>query len=215
MGTVCAETMDAILAYRSHCEGATPEAIPPHQLPDCHAAKPLAMTPMPIPFEDAFVQVFDSQYARLFRYLDRISGDPDLAADLAQDAFIRLYRRGAMPDRPGVWLITVAMNLFRNVRTTSARRVRLLTAARLQGTFADPPASPVRQEAGESSEQVRHALSALPLREQQILLLRADGYSYRDIAAALSLNESSVGTLLARAKRAFRAAYKEKTGAPG
>jgi RNA polymerase sigma factor (sigma-70 family) len=73
----------------------------------------------------------------------------------------------------------------------------------------------VQQEASESSEQVWHALSALPLREQQILLLRADGYSYRDIATALSLNESSVGTLLARAKRAFRASYKEKTGAPG
>jgi DNA-directed RNA polymerase specialized sigma24 family protein len=39
------------------------------------------------------------------------------------------------------------------------------------------------------------------------LLLRAEGYSYRDIATALDLNEASVGTLLARAVRAFRESY--------
>lgn len=198
MGTVCAETMDAILAK------------PPAR----SAAKPLAMTPTPVQFDDAFVRLFDEEYPRLFRYLDRISADPDLAADLAQEAFIRLYRRGAMPDRPGVWLITVAMNLFRNVRSTSARRRRLLTAGRAEDTPADTQVLPAQQE-GDLSARVRQALSVLPFREQQMLVLRADGYSYRDIAAALSLNESSVGTLLARAKRAFRAAYKEKTGAPG
>lgn len=42
-----------------------------------------------------------------------------------------------------------------------------------------------------------------------MLLLRAEGYSYRDIASALELNEASVGTLLARAVRAFRAAWEE------
>ena len=40
-----------------------------------------------------------------------------------------------------------------------------------------------------------------------MLLLRAEGYGYRDIAAALGLHEASVGTLLARAKGAFREAY--------
>jgi DNA-directed RNA polymerase specialized sigma24 family protein len=39
------------------------------------------------------------------------------------------------------------------------------------------------------------------------LLLRAEGYSYRDIAAALELNEASVGTLLARAKQSFLQYY--------
>lgn len=170
---------------------------------------------VPAAFDAAFGELFDLEYPRVFRYLNRISGDPDLAADLAQDAFIRLYRRGSMPDRPGVWLITVAMNLFRNVRSTSARRQRLLTAAGTEETLADATLSSAQQEAPDSSEQVRHALSVLPAREQQMLLLRAEGYSYRDIATALSMNESSVGTLLARAKRAFQAAYKENAGAPG
>jgi DNA-directed RNA polymerase specialized sigma24 family protein len=40
-----------------------------------------------------------------------------------------------------------------------------------------------------------------------MLLLRAEGFSYRDIATALRINEGSVGTLLARAKRAFLDRY--------
>jgi RNA polymerase sigma factor (sigma-70 family) len=54
---------------------------------------------------------------------------------------------------------------------------------------------------------VRAAIDRLPERERRMLLLRAEGYSYRDIAAALDLNEASVGVLLARARRAFREAY--------
>jgi DNA-directed RNA polymerase specialized sigma24 family protein len=47
-----------------------------------------------------------------------------------------------------------------------------------------------------------------------MLLLQAEGYSYADIAAALRLNEASVGVFLARARRAFRSAYEEDSGAP-
>ena len=46
-------------------------------------------------------------------------------------------------------------------------------------------------------------------RERSLLLLRAEGFSYREIARALELNEGSVGTLLARAQRSFRVKYGE------
>jgi RNA polymerase sigma factor (sigma-70 family) len=167
---------------------------------------------MPAGFDHAFEQLFDNEFARVFRYLDRLSGEPDLAADLAQEAFIRLYRRGSMPERPVPWLVTVAMNLFRNVRTSQVRRARLLAGARVEMTVADPPGLPDRDE--NDSVRVRNALSALSEREQELLLLRAEGYSYRDLAAALQLHEASIGTLLARAKRAFREAYGESLHAP-
>jgi RNA polymerase sigma factor (sigma-70 family) len=113
-----------------------------------------------------------------------------------------------MPDRPGIWLITVALNLFRNVRSTDARRKRLLTIARAESVLADPPPTAAQgDDAAEGYGRVRAAMNRLPEREQRMLLLRAEGYSYRDIAATLDLNETSVGTLLARAKRAFRVAY--------
>jgi RNA polymerase sigma factor (sigma-70 family) len=159
-------------------------------------------------FDTRFRELFQTEYPRLFRYLDRLSGEPDVAADLAQEAFIRLNRRGTMPDRPPSWLVSVAMNLFRNLRSTDARRRRLLTVARAESVLADAAPTPYQASAAaESYERVRVALDSLPEREQRLLLLRAEGYSYRDMATALELNEASIGTLLARAKRSFRRVY--------
>ena len=49
-------------------------------------------------FHDRFVGLFQAHFHRLYRYLDRLSGEPELAADLAQEAFVRLYRRGSLPE---------------------------------------------------------------------------------------------------------------------
>lgn len=167
-----------------------------------------ARTETKTPFHDRFVELFDAHFERLYRYLDRLSGERELAADLAQEAFVKLYRRGSLPERPEAWLITVATNLFRNIKSTRIRRRRLLTDARGEGVHSDPPPSPAdAASAEESRRRVRSAIDRLPERERRILLLRAEGYRYRDIAAALDLNEASIGTLLARAKRAFREAY--------
>lgn len=154
------------------------------------------------------VELFHANFHRLVRYLDRLSGDPELAADLAQEAFVKLHRRGSMPDHPEAWLITVTLNLFRNARTTSARRRRLLTPARMEAALADPPPTPGQcTESADDRDRVRAAIERLSERDRRILLLRAEGYGYRDLAVALELNETSIGTFLARAKRAFREAY--------
>lgn len=159
-------------------------------------------------FHRQFVHLFEAHFHKLYRYLDRLSGEPELASDVAQEAFIRLYRRGALPDAPEAWLISVAMNLFRNVKSSRSRHRRLLTQARSEGVLSDP--SPLPDQAAvaeESRHRVRAALDRLPERERRLLLLRAEGYSYRDMAAALELNEASIGTLLARARAAFRQRY--------
>lgn len=159
-------------------------------------------------FETEFASLFDANYERLYRYLDRLSGEPELAADLAQEAFVRLYRRAALPERPDAWLVTVALNLFRNARANQKRRSRLLSETRGRALAADEPASDEsRLESQDVRSLVRRALNRIPQRERELLLLRAQGYSYRDIAAVLDLNEVSVGTLLARAKTAFREEY--------
>jgi RNA polymerase sigma factor (sigma-70 family) len=171
--------------------------------------------PMDESFSDRFVELFHAHFSHLFRYLDRLSGDPDLAADLTQDAFARLYARGSPPDFPEAWLIAVGMNLLRNARAKAARQARLLTVARGAELVADPDPSPVRAlESREVQYRVRAVLDAMPERDRRMLLLRAEGYGYRAIAAALELNESSVGTLLARAKQAFRTLYEESLDAP-
>ncbi len=164
--------------------------------------------------DDVFETLFDEHHPRLCRYLGRLSRDPDLAADLAQETFVRLYRRGSLPDRPEAWLITVATNLFRNARTKDSRRLRLLTESRAERSLADPPPGPGEAIDGdEDRRRVGAVLARMTERERGMLLLRAEGYAYRDIAAALGLHEASIGTLLARAKRSFRDLYQERADA--
>ena len=161
-------------------------------------------------FDDAFRRLFEEQFSSLFRYMDRLTGDPALAADLAQEAFTRLYRRGSFPDDARAWLVSVAGNLLCDERRGAARRRRLLGARfPAPGFETTQPAPDEDVLAAERRNMVRMALSARPQRDRQVLLLRHEGYSYREIAKALALPESSIGTLLARAKRAFQVAFQE------
>ncbi|TPW15418.1 MAG: ECF subfamily RNA polymerase sigma-24 subunit [bacterium] len=161
-------------------------------------------------FREEFVVLFNEHAPRLRRYLGRLSGDPEMAADIVQELFIRLYRRGSLPDSPAPWMISVAMNLFRNAVTKRSRRQRLLTPERAGEAHAGEGRSPDHALlAEESRRRVRGALKSLSEREQRLLLLREEGYSYRDLAEALGLNESSVGTLLARARGALKTRYEE------
>ena len=167
-------------------------------------------------FHAQFTELFEAHFKRLHRYLNRLSGDSELAADVAQEAFVKLYQRGSLPDAPAAWLITVAMNLFRNAATSRRRRLELLTPARAEGVLADPPASQAQEmEAKESRRRVRSALDRMSERDRAMLLLHAEGYGSREIAAALKLNEASVGVFLARARRAFREIYEESSDASG
>ncbi len=166
---------------------------------------PHAMMPSSTDFDENFAALFDAHFPRLFRYLDRLGGDPDLATDLAQEAFVRLYRRGAFPESPEAWLFTVATNLFRNTRITARRRRRLLTPFRGRAAHADPTADTAAPlEAEEARRAVRAALDRLPERDRRLLLLSAEGFSYKELAGMLEIAEGSVGTLLARAREALK-----------
>src|SRR5215210_9547398 len=94
------------------------------------------------PFEEVFREDFARLFASLFRYLDRLSGDPTLAADIAQETLLRLYQRGSMPDDVRAWLATVAHNLLRNERRQRKRRQWLLAARPAALVLADPAPSP-------------------------------------------------------------------------
>jgi len=166
-------------------------------------------------FRGEVTALFNVHFRRLHRFLNRLSADSELAADLAQEAFVKLYRRGSLPDAPEAWLISVAMNLLRNMQSGRVRRRRLLTITRGERAHSDGP--PLPDDALESADvrrRVRAVLDSLPERDRHLLLLRAEGYSYRDLARSLQLNEGSVGVLLARAKRAFREAYEDAFDAP-
>jgi RNA polymerase sigma factor (sigma-70 family) len=165
-------------------------------------------------FDAEFRATFTARFPEIFRVVDRYLGDASLAADIAQETFVRLYRRGAMPNDVRSWLVSVALNQARDEQRKTARRLRLLRRRAPDEHLGDAAPSPEDDVlSAERRMQVRRALEKLPPRERAMLLLREEGYSYREVADALDIVETSVGTLLARAKAAFRVAF-ESTQAP-
>lgn len=158
----------------------------------------------------AFEQIFRACYGRVYAVAYRLLGEGSAAEEVAQEAFIRLYRRppvgSASPNLVG-WLVTVATNLcYNRLRTDRRRRSREARAAALEAPSADTGDVAVRNDA---VERVRRVLGELPERQALILLLRHSGLSYAEIAHQLEVAPGSVGTLLARAERAFRESYEK------
>lgn len=145
--------------------------------------------------------LFHEHHAPLFRYLSRLTGDADVAADAAQEAFVRLYTRP--PREPGnvrAWLYKVATNSALEGRRTAARRGRILAGAPSRAAIGDAPAAPdAALDTAERRKIVHAALQALPERDRMLLLMREEGFSHREMAEAAGTTTGSVGTLLARA----------------
>ena len=151
---------------------------------------------------------FQRLYPSLFRYLHRLTGDADVAEDIAQEAFVRLLKQSLPEDEVRPWLFTVAMNLVRDHARKTERRQRLLTAA---PQLVQP--GPLPDEGVERAERVarvRNALERLPLRDRQLLLMREEGFKYEEIAAVIGVAPASVGTLIARALKRFSDVYQSR-----
>lgn len=162
--------------------------------------------------ELAFARLFERHWDGVVRVLVRLLGDPEAAGDLAQEVFVQLLRRppdGSVPLR--AWLYRVAINSGYNALRSERRRRNREDAALAQAALASRTPA---EEAGRAEERdaVRRVLVRLPERQRLCLALRAEGLSYAEIAAALGIAPGSVGTLLARAERAFKAEYLAQRG---
>ena len=90
-----------------------------------------------------------------------------------------------------------------------ARRNRYEPLLRLIGRAATPEEL---HHQGQEQERVRAVLGVLSPRQAELLVLRNEGVSYEQLAAALTLNPASIGTLLSRAQEAFRKEYVKRYG---
>jgi RNA polymerase sigma-70 factor (ECF subfamily) len=152
-----------------------------------------------------FDSLFQKLYPSLFRYLHRLTGDADIADDIAQESFVRLLKQNLPEDEVRPWLFTVAMNLVRDNARKVERRQRLLTTAPALVSSTALPDEAV--ERGERVSSVRVVLDQLSARDQQLLLMREEGFKYEEIAHVIGVAPASVGTLIARALRRFAELY--------
>ena len=164
-----------------------------------------------------FEAVFQQHWNRVCGVLFRLVGDWAEAEDLALDVFWRLHQRPPRLQRelPGSgehslrgWLYRVATNLGFNALRARKRRRRYEEEAGYQVNSDDPSWDPaVEIERKQERERVRAVLAQIKPRSAQLLILRQSGLSYAELAAALEVAPTSVGSLLARAEREFERRY--------
>jgi RNA polymerase sigma factor (sigma-70 family) len=150
-----------------------------------------------------FDLTFDELYPPLLRYCHRLTGDRDAAEDTAQEAMVRLYTHGVEGPTPAlrVWLFKTATRLVRDRYRVEENRRRLLEANPV--TPGETEGTERALERGRERRRVRKVLEQLGDRDREMLLMRYEGFSYREIAEMVDVAATSVGTLLARAERRF------------
>ncbi len=150
-----------------------------------------------------FDTTFDEEYMPLVHYCHRLCGDRDTAEDVAQEAMVRLFERDVEGSSDGIraWLFKTATHLVRDRYRVEGNRKRLLSENPVMPTETESPADAL--ERAEDRARARRALDAMPDRDRELLLMRYSGFSYREIAEAVDVAATSVGTLLARAERRF------------
>lgn len=171
----------------------------------------------------AFDSFFSEYYARLYRFaLPRVSGDETAAEEIAQEALTRGVRhlhtyRGE--SQLFTWLCTICRNVLADWQRRQARYRETIVLAEddpaLRAAIDSLPAAdafdPVLDyERGESHRLIQVALDSLPARYGDALEWKyIEGHSVSDIAGRLEIGREATQSLLARARRAFAAAYRE------
>lgn len=150
-------------------------------------------------------ELFTQYYASLVRMLYRRTGDRDRAEEIAQETFARAV--AAPPRNPRPWLFAVALNLVREEGRKTVRQGRRLVLYKAeQPEHTEGPDEAM--DRGERIALVRTALDSLNERDREALLLKAEGFTYDEIAATLGLARGAIGTTLARARRRLVEAYR-------
>ena len=155
------------------------------------------------------VSYFDSWYSVLVRYASGTTVDLDLAEDLVQDVYVRLFselRRGKAIKNPKAWLLCVLRHEIGKELSRRAREVLDASPARTNAVCSPPADEGPAVESQVETDDVADLLSVLTPREQDVMLLRMTSLKYREIAERLGISPSAVNTLLARAIRKLRKA---------
>ena len=148
-------------------------------------------------------EVFRRDYQRVVSAASRVLGSRDQAEDVAQEVFLSFSRSSVPAEEAPGWLSVAAthtaLNLLRSGRRrTSREETAAVAGPAVVGDVADAVVTL------EERSRVRAALARLPRKQAVALVLRHSGLSYTEVAAALDLSPSSVGTTVRRAESALR-----------
>ena len=162
---------------------------------------------------DAFGTLVRRYERRLLRVIGRFIRDPDIAEDLAQETFLRVYERIEQFDpsrRFAPWLFQIGVNLTLDYHRRQKRRRRIWSFFFIDhgGDKYPDPASPDPRNEQDLHEEIRSVIETIPEQFRTVLVLRdLEGFSTGEIAAILDRKEATIRWRLAEARTRFQEAW--------
>ena len=168
----------------------------------------------------AFEALYDRYGTLVYSTALRVVGDVQLAEDIAQEVFLRIWRRPDhyVPQRGRfvTWLLSVARNGAVDQIRTRGRRRRHETAG--EEAARDLPADEGRDPAlmaqlADERQKVRRALTSLPPEQRRVIeMAYYGGYTQQEIAELLSQPLGTVKTRIRLGMQKLRAALEPEVG---
>jgi RNA polymerase sigma-70 factor (ECF subfamily) len=148
---------------------------------------------------DRVEQIYEEERANIYSYLLYLGLPAGQAQELAQDAFLTMYRKMLKGDaigNPRAWLYKVAHNLARRSYTREPRFDEMNPDAERADTGPDPERMLIEKR---RKSALYEAMRGLSPQQRNCLHLRVQGLRYREIAGAIGISTSAVGEFLRRA----------------
>lgn len=150
---------------------------------------------------EAFATLFERYHDRAFAFALRLTNDRHLAEDLAQRAFLNIWKKPP-PGTGRAMFRTLLFTVVRNEALNDLKRRGRRRESTLDGA-PDPKGAGDRPEeaAGKEEEarRVRAALAALPEDERELVVLRTtEGLTFREVCEVTGLTRDTVRWRLAR-----------------
>ncbi len=161
---------------------------------------------------EAFEEMYDTCMPKVYRYVSYRTGNASIAEDITADVFEKALKHFDSYRKEKASQATWLMAIARNAITDYFRREGKVQVVREDDAPEEVSKDPEVEEQVERQEEVhqlRLCLAGLPKIDQDIISLKfGAGLNNREIARALQVSESNVGTRLYRAVQRLREAFK-------
>lgn len=160
-----------------------------------------------------FEALFKQNYAYVVKQIIWIIKEQTVAEELAQEVFLQLYHSDWKAiENLRAWLIKSSTYVAYNyIRSEKRHQARIDKEIQYQEVQIDSSLDDewIRKE---EITKVQIVLRQMKEQDRTILLMKFSGFRYKEIAQVLQVDDSSIGTLLARAKLKFRKIFELMEG---